>query len=217
MKTPYEPEFVIGHTFNYLTGIRYQPDPRKGHYYVFRCVCGEEKVLPAFNVVKGNTKSCGCMTRNLQGNRKHGKTNTAEYRAWIGMRRRCGSPTNQDYADYGARGIFVCERWQEFTNFLEDMGPRPSPKHSLDRIDNDGPYSPENCQWADKQQQSKNRRSSHLITYEGRTKTIKAWAKEFRMDYLTLWYPIVKTGIPMEVVLHYYRSVHLTDLANQQR
>lgn len=215
MKTPYEPEFVIGRTFNYLTGIRYQPDERKGHYYLFRCVCGTEKVLPAFNVVKGNTKSCGCMTRSLQGNRKHGKKNTPEYRAWTGMRSRCDCSTNQDYADYGGRGIYVCERWKEsFTNFLEDMGPRPSPKHSLDRIDNDGPYSPENCHWADKRQQSENRRNSHLITYDGRTKTIKGWAKEFEMDYLTLWYPVVKAGIPMDVVLHYYRSMHLNAPAN---
>lgn len=83
----------------------------------------------------------------------------SEYRAWIKLRNRCNNPKNPQYEDYGGRGIYVCARWASFTCFIADMGPKPSPAHSIDRVNNNGPYIPGNCRWADKTTQVRNRRA----------------------------------------------------------
>src|ERR1019366_8859455 len=102
---------------------------------------------------------------------------TTEFNIWSGMRRRCSKPNRHNYFNYGGRGIKVCERWQQsFKNFLHDMGPRPSGK-SLDRINNNLGYSPENCRWATPSQQINNRRNSILITHNGQTLPLSEWAK----------------------------------------
>lgn len=93
----------------------------------------------------------------------------AEYGIWCDMRRRCTDPSRNSYKNYGARGIKVCERWNSFKTFLSDMGPRPSKKHSLERIDNEGNYEPGNCRWATKIEQSLNKSSNLIITAFGRT------------------------------------------------
>lgn len=121
---------------------------------------------------------------------KHGHTighkPTPEYRAWAQMMTRCNNPNADKYAYYGGRGIKVCDRWQKFENFLADMGVKPSKGHSVERKNNDGDYCPENCRWATKKEQSSNRRSNTLVTYQGRTQTLKQWAEEIGMKYATL-------------------------------
>jgi hypothetical protein len=103
----------------------------------------------------------------------------ALYAIWKQMRQRCHNPNHPYYASYGGRGIQVCERWREsFSAFVEDMGPRPSEAYSLDRIDNNGDYEPNNCRWATKQEQSKNRSGRRLLTARGETKMISEWAAE---------------------------------------
>lgn len=111
--------------------------------------------------------------------KRHGRANTADptYGAWRSMRQRCGSPQHKQYRDYGGRGIAVCARWSDFTNFLTDMGECP-PGLSLERKKNDQGYTPDNCVWATTQQQANNRRSCRLVTFEGRTLTIAQWARE---------------------------------------
>lgn len=104
---------------------------------------------------------------------------TSTYNVWCSMRQRCDNPNNQRYADYGGRGIKVCERWQKFENFLADMGARPKyPAHTLERRDNDGDYTPGNCRWATYEEQQNNKRNNHRLTYQGETMTVAEWARK---------------------------------------
>ena len=106
----------------------------------------------------------------------HGKRNTREYKTWLGMKDRCLNPRNKDFSFYGGRGITICQSWiDSFSAFYQDMGPRP-PGHTLDRIDNDGPYSPENCRWTTPTMQQSNKRSNHRITANGVTHTLAEWS-----------------------------------------
>lgn len=129
-----------------------------------RCDCGTEALIPIRQW--GTTQSCGCLRREITIARstKHGMADTSEYGIWSAMLQRTTNPKNARYADYGGRGIGVCERWLEFTNFYADMGPRPEGM-SLDRINNDLGYSPENCRWATSVEQRHNRRPQRLRSH----------------------------------------------------
>lgn len=133
------------------------------------CDCGATHEALLNNIVKGLTRSCGCLKRETAGDRlrTHGMSDSPEYHIWFGMRQRCGDPANPGYSSYGARGIKVCERWQSFGNFIADMGPRPSLDHSIDRINNDGGYEPGNCRWATAREQARNTRRTVFIEHEG--------------------------------------------------
>lgn len=130
---------------------------------VAKCDCGEVVLVRPSNLRSGATTSCGCERRASLSRRtlKHGQRHTPEYRAWLGLKNRCGNPSNKNYMDYGGRGISVCERWKDsFEAFLEDMGKRPSDKHSIDRIDVNGNYEPGNCRWVTWDIQARNKRNS---------------------------------------------------------
>jgi hypothetical protein len=118
---------------------------------------------------------------------KHGMHGSPEYRAWQQMRQRCQNPGNQRFDRYGGRGIKVCPRWDgSFLAFYADMGPRPSPTHSLDRIDNDGDYSPENCRWATRAEQNRNRGDCIILDHDGMRMTVAEWARHLGINVRTL-------------------------------
>lgn len=128
--------------------------------------------------------SCAMKARHQRNS--HRRYGTSIYTAWVSMKTRCSNPKCDRFANYGGRGIKVCERWNDFRNFLTDMGEKPSPKHSLDRIDTNGDYTPENCRWATMEQQYSNRTDSHLLTFNGKTQTITQWSRELGFNHSAL-------------------------------
>jgi hypothetical protein len=157
-----------------------------------RCDCGNEITAYTGNLLRGRTKSCGCWqdeSRQIQSV-THGKSHTPEWYIWVHMRERCKGTWQKNY---GGRGITVCERWQHsFAAFLADMGPRPSPLHEIERKDNDGPYSPENCTWATCVEQANNKRNNHRLTWNNKTQTIAQWSRETGIPAYLIQERIVK-------------------------
>ncbi len=129
-------------------------------YGLYECSCGTRKLILNHNVIRGLSKSCGCLKLDtlVKRNETHKLSDTAEYTIWNAMRQRCENPKQKAYKNYGGRGIEVCKRWLKFENFYADMGPRPSRKYSIDRIYNDGNYEPGNCRWATASDQQRNKR-----------------------------------------------------------
>lgn len=161
---------VTGQRFGRLVAVRdVGRDKRHNRLWLFRCDCGGETTIPVGRAVCGNTSSCGCLYRESvapHGDSSSGR-NAPEYRAWAHMRRRCTNPKHPQFHDYGGRGIAICERWSDYRNFLADMGRRPSPKHSIDRIDVDGNYEPGNCRWTTKDVQQHNQRARSNTGHRG--------------------------------------------------
>jgi hypothetical protein len=140
------------------------------HCWECRCDCGTVLTLRANSFVSGNTRSCGCLRRELVAalHRTHGLSKSPEHRIWAGILSRCRNPNATDFGWYGGRGISVAEEWLDFQQFLEDMGPRPSPRHSVDRICNEKGYEPDNCRWATPKEQCRNQRTTRWVLYQGR-------------------------------------------------
>jgi hypothetical protein len=139
------------------------------------------------NQLRNNTRACRTCAGKKR--RKPYDCHAPEYIIWVAMKKRCNRRANEDWDRYGGKGITVCERWNgpdSYPNFLEDMGPRPSPEHTIDRIDPKGPYSPENCRWLHRAEQSANRSNCIHVTYNGQTKILKQWAEELNLNYGTL-------------------------------
>lgn len=138
------------------------------------CCCGVRRNVDALSIRSGRSKSCGCIHPALV----HGMTNTRLHSVWKNMIQRCTNERARNFQRYGGRGISVCSRWMTFENFAQDMGNPPSVKHSIDRIDNDKGYSPDNCRWATHEEQMRNMRGNLLLTHDGRTMCLAAWADE---------------------------------------
>lgn len=129
-------------------------------------------------------------------------TRSAEYRTWQALRNRCENPNDTKYHLYGGHGIKVCERWREsFANFYADMGPKPSPRHSVERRDGNGPYSPENCYWATYKQQNRNTSRNRMITFRGETLSLAEWAERTGIGYAALTHRVMRAGWSVERAL----------------
>lgn len=137
------------------------------------CDCGRHSFASTNNLRSGSLKSCGCR-RGVT----HGKSNLPEHNVWKTLRQRCSNKSNPSYKNYGGRGIKVCARWDSsFENFMIDMGPRPSPRHTIERRDNNGPYSPDNCRWATRAEQNNNTRWNRILVINGERMTLSQAAR----------------------------------------
>lgn len=166
---------------------------RRGHNQLWecRCECGNIIRLRADHLQRGESRSCGCR----QGFFKHGHAMTSgaspEYISWMNMRKRCYDTKHESYPDYGGAGIVVCERWRnDFAAFLADMGLKPTPRHTIERIDGTKGYSPENCKWATQAEQNRNTSQNRNITIDGRTQCLADWAKEKGRKLATIHYRV---------------------------
>lgn len=180
---PTGPKFqnLVGQKFARLLVISWdEANTTKASRFNCLCDCGKIKSCRAAELKSGSTVSCGCyrIEHLLKSCKTHGMSNRGIYEIWKGMRQRCLNPKNPNYKYYGGRGITICSRWNNFANFSADMGRRPSPKHSMERIDNNKNYEKSNCRWATSTEQCGNRRTSRLLSYHGRTQPMCAWQKE---------------------------------------
>lgn len=185
---------------------------------IFSCECGTISEKYISHVTSGFTKSCGCIRREVSRKKEltHGKTNTAEFTTWQGMRSRCYNLNSTKYKNYGGRGIIICDRWRNsFENFLEDMGEKPTPKHSIDRIRVNGNYEKSNCRWATIIEQMRNTTRNHWIEYEGRIMVLSAWVEELRISSSRVRF-LLNKGKTFDYIYKRYRNKDLfLEYANQ--
>lgn len=166
---------------------------------VYECECGERFIMQCRS--ESGTQSCGCLAKEtarqlLTGNthlRTHGMTGSPTYNTWVCMRGRCYDTNHIEYHRYGAKGITVCDRWLSFENFYEDMGDRPAGK-TIDRIRGTENYTPENCRWATKTEQARNKVNNVLVEIDGVTKTVAEWCEHPEADLDKTVYKRIKSG-----------------------
>jgi len=192
---------ITGQTFGRLTAIA--PVGRNKHksiLWLCTCECRATSVVSCSTLTSGNTKSCGCYKSQLQmvSKRKHGLHGTPEHKAWSHMNDRCNNPNSNSYHRYGGRGIKLI--YDDITMFLSDVGNRPTPNHSIDRIDNNGHYESGNCRWATKHEQANNTRNNRFMTLDGKTMTLSQWAHSHDIPVTTLFNRL-KRGVTLKRAL----------------
>lgn len=172
---------LTGKRIGRLTVIRDSGKDKKGNYkWECKCDCGNTTTVTSSHLITGHTRSCGCLLI------KHHMWNTRQYQIWRAMLDRCYNPRIKSYKDYGGRGISVCEKWQTFEGFWDDIASGYSKDLTIDRINVNGNYEPNNCRWATRRTQGNNRRNNVLLTHEGVTDTITNWARKLGVNANTL-------------------------------
>ncbi len=181
--------------------------------YLCLCECGNYTSLISAVLRSEKTKSCGCLwVKTLT---THNMSNTKEFRTWSHILNRCHNPNDKRYKHYGGRGIFVSDDWRiSFENFYRDMGNVPTPKHSIDRIDNDLGYCKENCRWATVAEQNLNKRNNVFVTYNNKTQTLKEWCDELQLRYKLIQRRYRSLGWTFEQAITIPDGVKLKDYQN---
>ena len=172
---------LAGKVFGHWKVLRLA-DSAERRSWVCKCACGNERTVSTSNLTGGASTQCASCARRTHGASRMGE-NKLTYYVWRSMRNRCANPKTKNYRHYGGRGIKVCKAWQEsFEAFLADMGRKPEDR-SIDRKDNNGDYTPDNCRWATPVTQSRNSRAVRLIQFNGDTMSIAAWAEELSIGH----------------------------------
>lgn len=169
--------------------------PKSRHQkYLCRCDCGMEKAVVGTSLTSDGSKSCGCLRREVGKemsasnfkNKTHGQSRTPVFQAWVDMLKRCNDPKHKSFRNYGGRGITVAPEFKDFAAFYKEIGPKPSPAHTLDRIDNNKGYIFGNIRWATQRQQMANVRKNISVTFQGETLIVAEWARRIGIDAGTL-------------------------------
>lgn len=195
-----------GEQFGYLTVIARAENAGNGHSrWLCRCKCGKETTVVSSHLKSGKIKSCGCwwQERKHEYRKTHSHSNERIYHIWKAMKQRCYSENSSRYADYGGRGIRICAEWKDnFESFYSwAINNGYNDNMTIDRIDNNGNYSPSNCRWISKAEQNLNKRNSHLITYKGETKTMTEWARKMHLPPSVVQYRLNKAKWSVEKTL----------------
>lgn len=215
-----KPPLEIGsvyHRFTVIGDAEPRQVPGKGtlqSYTKVRCQCGTEKEVKRTLLVNGIAKSCGCLGvehghRLGRSHLRHGQCKSRTYTVWSLMKARCSNSTKPRWEDYGGRGITVCERWQKFENFLEDMGERP-PNTSIERIDNDGNYEPGNCKWGTLAEQARNKRTNVFVVLQGTRMILTDAAVVLGSSPPTIQNAAKRTGLPTQTIVDYIAHIRTT-------
>ncbi|EQB3099763.1 hypothetical protein [Clostridium botulinum] len=188
---------LAGNKYGRLTVIEKYGIDYKSNLTKWKCLCecGNETVVYGVNLRKGKTKSCGCLNKDIVKARmtKHNLFGTRIYKVWADMLQRCNNPKNPYYDNYGGRGIKVCDKWIAPENFVQWAFYNGYNENlTIDRIDVNANYSPENCRWITIKKQQNNRRNNILFTIKNKTKTLAEWCKEYNMNYGAVYYRIKK-------------------------
>lgn len=185
---PDHPKFIDieGQTFNRLTVLGFVGSAGGQARWLCQCSCGLFAIVSGKGLRSGNTKSCGCWNQVAARQRmwRHGNCRTQMYGIWSNIISRTENPNVKSFQDYGERGITMCRRWRNsFEDFSADVGDRPTPKHTLERIDNNGNYEPDNVKWALPLEQANNKRNNRMLTFQGRTQSLAMWCRELHLNY----------------------------------
>ncbi len=204
---PYFPRNSIvidmqGLVFGRLTVLSVEPrniqNPTRTKRWICRCTCGTIKPVDGSSLRMGKVRSCGCQRAEtlakIKPGFKHGLSRNSIHSRWSGMKARCNNPNNPRYADYGGRGIKLCERWHDFQSFLDDMGMPPFRGATLERKENSKGYEPGNVIWATNKVQCRNKRDNRLITFNNKTQCISAWAEDVGISRSTLKHRLGRLG-----------------------
>ena len=197
---------LTGQRFGRLVVIKRATNSKSGKArWVCECDCGNDIVILSTNLVRGLTHSCGCLNREITSERfsTHRQSESRLHETWSGMKKRCYNPNSKSFSDYGGRGIEVCEEWKDdFQSFYKwAMANGYADDLTIDRIDVNGNYSPENCRWVDKLTQANNCRTNHYLTFNGKTQSIAEWARELGVSDSLIRQRIVTLGWSIEKAL----------------
>lgn len=201
---------LIGRTFGRLIVIERAENSRfRKARWRCKCSCGNIVIVCSDNLRRGLTKSCGCFRKDVctKNNTTHGMYGTSEYKSWFHIITRCQNPNDKYFKDYGGRGISICQEWRDsFLAFYNHVGKRPSLKHSIDRINNDGNYKPGNVRWSLLVEQANNKRSNVLITINNTTMNVTQWAHEIGINCHTIFSRLQRNWDPQKAVLRPIRK-----------